>query len=320
MAKNPNKKKLIALTGATGFVGGHILDEALRQGHQVRALTRRPQALREGVEWVPGDLHNDRALATLVEDAGALIHCAGIVKARRVADFHEINTQSLTRLLDLLHQRKGGNDGSQVIFISSLTARHPHLSPYARSKYNAEEILKSRGAAFPWTIVRPPAVYGPGDMEILKLFRAMKRGYAPVAGSADNTFSLIHGRDLATATLATLGLEKSCAITLEPDDKKENGYTVTQVAKLAAKEFGRPVKPLPIPLAVLYTVAFFNELAAAITGRAPIFSRPKVREMSYPNWVSDHKTHALVPHWSPKFGLEAGLKDTIAWYRRHGHL
>ena len=315
MAKIPKHKKLIALTGATGFVGGHILDRAVKDGHHVNAITRRPQEDRPGVTWVDGDLHNTEALKKITAKADVLIHCAGIVKARRIAHFHELNTNALAHILDLLEQRDGGTGDCHVIFISSLAARHPDISPYARSKFNAEEILKARGNKFPWTIVRPPAVYGPGDMEILKLFRAMKRGFAPAAGSTDNTFSMIHGRDLAAAVLSTLDHKTAIHKTIEPDDQKAAGYTAHDVARVAATELGRSVKPIAVPIALLTTLAFFNEVFAFATGKAPIFSRHKVKEMAHFNWVSDQKTHKAISRWHPETGLEEGLKETFQWYR-----
>ncbi len=320
MARAKTKPKLIALTGATGFVGGHILKAAVKAGYQVRAITRRPQNPRPGVDWVPGDLKDRQALKTLLEDADVVIHCAGIVKARRHAHFHEINTQSLAHLLDMLQARRGGYGATQVMFISSLTARHPDISPYAMSKHNAEEILKSRGDDFPWTIIRPPAVYGPGDMEILKLFRVMKRGFAPVAGSIANSFSLIHGRDLAAAVLAAIGTKPAENKTLEPDDRHPGGYTVLDVAGIVGQKLGRAVKPVVIPGMLLHAAAFFNEIGAAVIGKAPIFARWKVREMAYPNWVSNQASHAAMPGWKPKIGLKEGLNETIDWYQANDHL
>ncbi len=315
MADGSKNRKLIALTGATGFVGSHILDRALMEGHRVKAITRRPQEKRPGLEWIAGDLHNKEALGSITGEADVLIHCAGIVKARRAEEFHEVNTNTLAHLLDLLAHRGGGAGGCHVVFVSSLTARHPNISPYARSKFNAEEILKARGNKSPWTIVRPPAVYGPGDMEILKLFRAMKRGYVPVAGGANKSFSLIHGRDLAAAVLSILDHETAIHKTLEPDDKKKGGYTVHDVAEVATAELGRPVRPLAVPEALLHTLAFANEALAFATGKAPIFSRHKVREMAHSNWVSDPKPHKAILNWRPEIGIKEGVKETIHWYR-----
>jgi len=313
-------KKTIALTGATGFVGAHILDRALGEGHSVKAITRRPQEDRKGLKWVSGDLHNKTALEEIVEDAEVLIHCAGAIKARRKEDFHDINTNPVETLLDILGQRKGPGQDCHVIFVSTLTARHPHLSPYARSKYNAEELLKAKSSAHPWTIIRPPAVYGPGDMEILKLFRAMKRGYAPVAGRVDNTFSLIHGRDLSAAVLSVCHHEGAYGATIEPDDKKKGGYTVHDVAGVVSAEMERNVRPLAVPYGLLNMLALANEGVSYLAGKAPIFSRHKVREMAYPDWVADPETHKAVSHWAPEIGLEEGVRETVKWYRDNNHL
>lgn len=318
---NARKKpeKLIALTGATGFVGGHIMDQAVKAGHRVRALTRRPQEPRAGVEWLSGAIEDDDALIALAKDTDAVIHCAGIVKASRSEDFFTINAKGVSRLLDAIVESAPGKD-FHFLMLSSLAARQPHLSPYAMSKHHAEELVRARNPEFAWTIVRPPAVYGPGDMEILKLFRSMKRGFAPVAGGENNTFSLIHGRDLARCVLAALNHPAAHGALIEPDDNKAEGYTIHDVAKAAEPVFGREIKPLEVPETVLHSLAFFNELGAILTRRAPMLSRHKVREMAHPDWVVDPATLKAIPHWRPEISLDQGLAETIAWYRERGLL
>lgn len=319
MAPKKSPEKLIALTGATGFVGGQIMHGALAAGHRVRALTRRPVPKIENVEWVKGDLGNDAALSALFEGADAFIHTAGLVKAKTRADFFAVNTDAVANILRLGGKAKTG-ENFHFILVSSLAARHPDLSPYAKSKRGGEHALQSAAPDFPFTIVRPPAVYGPGDKEILKLFRAMKKGFAPVAGDDENVFSLIHVRDLTAAILATLHHRPAFGTTLEPDDGKKSGYTMRDVAGVAEKVLGRKIKTVEIPGPVLHLFAAANEMVARFGSEPAILSRHKVREMTHPNWVSDQASVAKISHWGPKIDLEKGFRETVAWYRKNNLL
>lgn len=316
MTASKKPGKVIALTGATGFVGGALMREALKAGHKVRALTRRPVEPIENVEWVSGDLDADRAIKTLLEGADAFVHTAGLVKARTADDFFRVNSEAVGRILELTGETPVAGD-FHFMLVSSLAARHPELSPYAKSKREGEERLREADPSFAWTVLRPPAVYGPGDREILKLFRAMKRGVAPVAGKQDNVFSLIHAGDLARAVLSALHHEGAFGRVIEPDDRKKSGYTIAEVAKTAEGVMGRKVRPVEIPTSVLTLFAGANELMARFSPEPAILSRGKVREMVHPNWVADQKTHKIIPHWRPELDLERGFRDTLNWYKTH---
>lgn len=315
--KSPGK--LIALTGATGFVGGQIMQDALAAGHRVRALTRRPVPEIENVEWVKGDLCDDAALSALFDQADAFIHSAGLVKAKAKADFFAVNTDAVTNILKVGEKAKTA-ERFHFILVSSLAARHPELSPYAESKRGGEEALLSAAPDFPFTIVRPPAVYGPGDKEILKLFKAMKRGFAPVACDDENVFSLIHVRDLTAAILSALHHQPAYSTTLEPDDRKASGYNIKDIALVAEAVLGRKITTVEIPGPVLHLFAAANEMFAGFGSEPAILSRHKVREMAHPNWVSDQASHGKIPHWGPEIDLEEGFSETVAWYRKNNLL
>ena len=164
--------KLVAVTGATGFVGPHLVAALARRGWKIRLLVRRwsPLPSLDGVEadMVLGDVSDEAALRRLVDGADTVIHAAGLIKARRPSDFMTVNRDG-TALLSAL--------APEAIFVllSSLAAREPQLSPYAASKRAAEEVVASRSG--PWLTVRAPAVYGPGDRETLAYFRAVARGH-----------------------------------------------------------------------------------------------------------------------------------------------
>src|SRR3954471_8075699 len=207
----------LAITGGTGFVGSHLIDAALAAGHEVKALTRREQRERDGVDWVLGDLSSRDALEWLVGHVDAVIHVAGTISGHGAAEF-EIGNVAGT-LAMLAAATAGGVH--RFVHVSSLAAREPKLSLYGASKARAEALVESSG--LDWAIVRPPAVYGPGDKETLELFRMAKRGqiYLPPAGK----LSLIHVDDLAELLLALTGHGALGKAVVEPDDGREGGWT-----------------------------------------------------------------------------------------------
>ena len=162
---------ILAITGGTGFVGASTIDRALATGHQVRALTRRAQPSRRGVTWVTGALDDDDALARLVEGGNAVLHIAGVVNADR-AGFVAGNIEGTRAMLAATAQA----GIARYIQVSSLSAREPALSIYGWSKAEADALVMA--SDHDWTVVRPSAVYGPGDMEMRDLFRAANLGLA----------------------------------------------------------------------------------------------------------------------------------------------
>src|SRR6185312_2119566 len=155
----------LAVTGGTGFVGSHLLDQALGAGHEVATLTRREQPGREGIVWVAGDLHDRAALERLMSDADAVIHVAGVITGQTAAAFDKGNVEGT---LSMLAAATAGGV-RRFVHVSSLAAREPNLSLYGDSKARSEQLVM--GSGLDWAVVRPPAVYGPGDKETLELFR-----------------------------------------------------------------------------------------------------------------------------------------------------
>src|SRR5215217_1120226 len=184
----------LAITGCTGFVGAHLVDVALGVGHEVVALTRREQPARERLHWVLGSLDDRDALEQLVNEADAVIHVAGVINAPSAAAFELGNVAGT---LSMLAAATAGGV-RRFVHVSSLAAREPKLSLYGASKKRAEDLVFSSG--LDWAMVRPPAVYGPGDKETLELFRMAKLGLMlmPPKGRV----SVIHVEDLAGLLLA----------------------------------------------------------------------------------------------------------------------
>ncbi len=306
--------RLVAVTGATGFVGPHLVSALARRGWKVRLLVRRwsplPSLPGADAEVVLGDLGDADALRRLVDGADAVIHAAGLIKARDPNDFMTVNAEGTARLSALA-------PAALFVLLSSLAAREPQLSPYAASKRAAEQALESRSE--PWLAVRAPAVYGPGDRETLAYFRAAARGLAPQPRGAAARLSLIHVEDLAEALALTVQQAPEISI-YEIDDGRPVGYGYGDMAAAAGKALGRKVTPLPIPRAAMEAVGWLNGWRHALGGSAQILTRAKVRELFHPDWVVHDHRLAAATGFRARYDLDAGFGDTIAWYRRQGWL
>ena len=299
----------LALTGATGFVGGHLLEAALAAGHQVRALTRRAQQEREGVEWVSGDLGDRQALEQLVDGAEAVIHVAGVISATSAAAFELGN---VTGTLSMLAAATAGGI-HRFVHVSSLAAREPKLSLYGGSKARAEALVHSSG--LDWTIVRPPAVYGPGDTETLELFRMAKLGLMlmPPKGRV----SVIHVDDLARLLLAAAAPDAPTSCLIEPDDGKANGWTHREFAKALGAAVGTNPAIVSSPGVLLRLAARADQL---VRGPRAKLTVDRAAYFSHRNWVVEPKRASPPELWQPAIDTLDGLKQTADWYRLQGWL
>jgi len=307
----------VALTGGSGFVGSHILRELAVGGWQLRALTRRAGALPESaaVTSVAGDLGSEAALDELVAGADTVIHCAGLVAARNAAEFHRVNAKGTARLL-----RAAEAAGvRRFVLISSLAAREPQLSAYAASKRRAEELLAAEGRELAWQVLRPPAVYGPGDRATLPLFRQFARGLM-LRPAGDGRFSMLYVEDLAAAVAALLAQALSSGQVMELHDGRATGYGWEDILAAAERQFGRRIRALAVPRTAQRVAAAVGTLGAAVTGRPAMLSQGKVNEFAHPDWVCRNALLDDCISWSPAVGLDEGFSRTAAWYKAAGWL
>ncbi|MEO6224976.1 MAG: NAD(P)-dependent oxidoreductase [Sphingomicrobium sp.] len=299
----------LAITGGTGFVGGHLLDAALAAGHQVKALTRRDQPPREGVQWVPGNLGDRSALESLVGDADAVIHVAGTISAAGAAAFELGN---VTGTLAMLAAATAGGV-QRFVNVSSLAAREPKLSLYGGSKAKAEALVHRSG--LDWVIVRPPAVYGPGDTETLELFRMAKLGLMlmPPKGRV----SVIHAGDLARLLLALAAESAPSACLIEPDDGKPDGWTHREFARALGVAVGTRPAILSAPGMMLRLAARADQL---LRGPRAKLTVDRAAYFSHRNWVVEPKRACPPELWQPQIPTDRGLHETADWYRAQGWL
>lgn len=298
------------MTGATGFVGAETLDQALAAGHHVNALTRKAQPPRARLKWVPGSLEDAAALDTLVRDADAVIHIAGVVNAPDREGFEAGNARGTVAVIDAMRKR----GVRRLVHVSSLAAREPGLSDYGWSKELAERHVKA--SALDWSIVRPPAIYGPGDREMLELFRMAKRGIMmlPPGGR----LSVIEVGDLSRLLLR-LASEKelSQTRTFEVDDGTPGGWDHKDFGAAIGRAVGRPVRTIATPA---WLLAMAARLDRAFRGKNAKLTPDRVDYFCHPDWVVARRKQPPKRLWTPQVPTEEGLKATVEAYRAKGWL
>ena len=299
--------RLVAVTGATGFVGPHLVAALARRGWRLRLLVRRwsplPSLAGVDADLVLGDLSSESALRQLVDGADAVVHAAGLIKAKADRDFQPVNRDSAALLSALAPD-------AHMVLLSSLAAREPRLSAYGASKRAGEAVVATRSG--PWTIVRAPAVYGPGDRETLAYFQAVNSGIAPQPRVPAARLSLIHVADLAEVLALTVERPPPNS-TYEIDDGRT--YTYADMAAAAGTALGRRPWRLSVPRGVMSVIARWNELRQVMGADAQILTRGKVNEIFHPDWSAADRRLAAAIGFQPRYDLASGFRDTILWYR-----
>jgi len=323
------------LTGGTGFVGSHVARALCSQGWHVRAMARQPAVLSTGVsrdlplEIVRCDLSRDSVptLSRALSGCRAVIHVAGLVKARSLAEYREVNVHGTERLLDAA--RESAPDALFVLISSQAAAGPAHdgrpvtekdtprpVSWYGRSKLEAEEAVASRWAG-PWIVLRPSVVYGPGDRGLLTFFAAAARGWVPVPAGG----SRIH---LIEASRAAHGIALAAA---RPDLAGNRAFlcdpetvSIASFAAMISRLPARRARVVRMPDGLVRAAGLIASFAEALTRRSLAFNSDKAKEILAGDWICEPETlqkHLPLPPPSP---LEYGLKKTWDWYGREGWL
>ena len=299
----------LAITGGTGFIGNHLLDLALSAGHQVTALTRREQPPRDDVQWIAGDLADRSALERLVGEADSVIHVAGVFSASGAAAFEAGNVAGTLAMLAAA--TAGGV--RRFVHLSSLAAREPKLSLYGGSKARSENLVFDSG--LDWAIVRPPAVYGPGDKETLELFRMARLGLMLMP--PQGRLSVIHVDDLARLVLELCAPSAPSGVLIEADDGKPDGWTHREFARAVGRAVGTRPSIMSSPGVLLRLAARADQLLRGPKAKLTI---DRAAYFSHRNWVVEPKRAAPADLWRPQIATEQGLADTAEWYRQQGWL
>jgi nucleoside-diphosphate-sugar epimerase len=295
----------VALTGGTGFLGPHIAEALGSAGWRIRYLSRRPRAGLPPEDTVLGSLDDPRALDALLDGADLVVHAAGAIKAISDAAFFHVNRDGSRALAAALARQ--GRD-LPVVVVSSLAAREPGLSAYAMSKRAGEDAFAEAGLSP--TILRPTAVYGPGDVETAVFMRACAGPLLPVPRVADGRVTLIHAADVARA-VAAVAVAPQAGRTFELTDENFAGLSWRALAAAILAACASRAAILEVPRPVFQAIAACGTLA----GRAAMLSPGKVRELFHPDWSSAPERQPPPDLWRPRIALAEGLAETVSWLR-----
>jgi nucleoside-diphosphate-sugar epimerase len=323
------------VTGATGFLGGHLVEALVRRGDEVTALVRTPAKAglltRLKVRQVPGDLHDHEALLAASTGQDVIYHVAGLVAARNEVEFFRANREATANLIAAVERTRGSSD-ARFVLVSSMAAGGPAprgkplrgdepprpVTQYGRSKLAGEALVRSSGLR--WTILRPPMVYGPRDTEVLKVFKLVRGGLglAPVFGDGSQELSAVYGPDLAQALIAAATSERTAGRVYYPCHPEvfESGDLVRNVAAT----LGRSVRLVPLPAWLGRSILAVTGGAARLTGQVTILTPDKAHEFYQPAWTGDPEPLIQDTGWRPTHDLAQGLAATAEWYRSEGWL
>jgi len=325
----------ILLTGGSGFLGSHIAEQLSKQGRTVRALVRKSSDtsfLRslEHVELAEGAVEDRQSMLDAARGVRAIVHAAGLVKARSADEFTRVNTTGTENALAAGLANK--STVRRFVLVSSLAAVGPSVggrpveasasarpvTHYGKSKLAAERAALDAKADLSVVILRPPAVYGPRDREILAFFKAMNFGILPYMGSIDNKLSMIYGADCAAACIHAIDADLPSGTSLFLDDG--HVYTFGDLIAHAEAALGRRAwLRFPLPRSVIEAAALASELYGKITDRAVMLTRDKCNEL-FDQWVCDGTAAQKALGWKPEVTFDKGARLTIDWYKQAGWL
>ncbi|MBW2038011.1 MAG: NAD(P)-dependent oxidoreductase [Deltaproteobacteria bacterium] len=322
----------VLVTGATGFIGSHLVEELLWKGYEVAALIRTSSDLRwlrgKKVEFIYGDILEGGDLPPL-ERFSYIFHLAGITKALRREDFYRMN-QGGTEKLMAVARRAGGV--KRFVYLSSQAAAGPSsperalreedlpspVSPYGESKLKGEEVVLSCQDEIPVTVLRPCSIYGPRDEYMYEYFRMVTKGFIPFIGRGPVFLSLCYVDDLISALILAITRDHpSGEVFFISDGEKYSLDFFSDVVSFALNIRSRKIY-VPVWAAWLYALG--AEGLGFFRGRAAPFNRSKYAEAIQRNWVCDITKARKKLGYRPRFRLEAGVKVTLQWYKEKGWL
>ena len=328
------------VTGGTGFIGSHLVEQLVDQGYQVTCLIRKTSNLRwldhllatksPQVELVIGDLHDSNVLVEHVRDVDLVFHLAGLTKAPDAAIYDRVNAEGTKHLIEACLRAQ--TDLDRFVYCSSLAAVGPSrdatpkaenvtpqpLTDYGSSKLKGELMVREYADRLPITIIRPPAVYGPRDTDIFLFFQMINRGVIPILGDADKLLSLVHVKDLVAGMYAAAVSNRAIGETyfLTDGDIHTWGGIERVIADALEK---RPFK-VKVPFFLLDFISIFMEAAAKVTRQTPTLNRQKVQDLKQRFWICDSTKAQRELGYHPIYSLEKGIQETAGWYRANGWL
>ncbi len=322
------------VTGATGFIGSHLVERLLEKNYAVRCLVRTTSDLRWlkdlNIEYVYGDLFDQHALRGAVDGVDYVFHSAGLTKAKTKEEYYRANATGtanvlkavvamnakLNRFLLMSSQTAVGPSSSKTP-ITEDTPPRP-ITTYGKSKLKAEQECLNVRDSVPVTIIRPPAVYGPRDKDVFEFFRTMSRGLQPMVGLHEKFVSLIHVRDLVRGIMMAAESEAAAGGIYFISSSEISGWR--EVGDITRQILNRKSVRIRIPEFGVYIVAAIAEFFSLFSRRAALINIEKARDMVQDYWTCDSSRAKRDFGFEQEISLEEGIRDTVQWYRSQGWL
>ena len=324
-----NPKNISVVTGASGFVGSHLVDRLISEGHDVKCILRKSSSHRwlEGkpVQIIDCGLFDKEALKNVLKDADYLFHIAGVVKAKKEEGYFSGNVETTRTLLVVLSEVN--TNIKRVVISSSMTACGPSLdgkpcteeipehpiTTYGRSKLEQEKVAKQFMDKLPISIVRLHAVYGERDTEIYKVFQTYKMGLMTLVGFDEKRLNIIHVEDAVNGIYNAAIKEKAKGEIYFLASEKT--YTWPEISDAISKAFGRKALTIRIPHSIVYTVAAVAQFFAMFSSKAATFNLEKARDFVQKDWTCDVSKAMKDLEYRQMINLDDGMKRTIDWYK-----
>lgn len=320
------------VTGATGFVGSHLVEALLAQGDHVRVLLRPTSDLRwiKGLDvehWM-GDVSDPGSLEGAVNGVDIVFHVAGVTKARGLNSYMRANASGTYNLLEAC--ARSDTAPKRFVLLSSLAAWGPNpvtctrpetepcspVSHYGLSKAKAEQLACSFTQRIPVVILRPTAVYGPRDRDVLAFFRMVQRGWFLKVGKGERYVCMIHVRDLVQGMILAGKATVASGSIYSLSDGVTRSWT--EVSHIMAGAMGVRVRAILVPVALAWSAALVSEATSSLRGIPPLYNREKLKEMLQPAWTCSIERARVELGFEPRISLEEGFRETYLWYRRMG--
>jgi nucleoside-diphosphate-sugar epimerase len=325
----------VLVTGGSGFLGSHVAEQLTKEGHDVRALVRKSSKRDflerlDRIEFAYGSVEDEAKVAEAVKGVDAIVHSAGLVKARSPAEFHRTNVDGTRNLIEAA--KVHAPNLKRFVFVSSLTVAGPSVdgtplegdgggpvTHYGRSKLDAERVVLAAKDALPVTVLRPAVIYGPRDQETLVFFKSVKSGVLPTVGKGDTTLSMVFGSDCAEACVKAITADVPSGSVYFVDDGEP--YPFRALIEGIEDALGkRAFLRFNLPMPVIWLAAVSSELYGKISNKAVMLNRDKINEIRQPHWVCSSARTRKDLAWEPRVNLRDGMAIAARWYQDNGWL
>lgn len=327
------KVETLLVTGATGFVGSHVLEAYQRMGLRLRALVRKSDDARRlsalGVQCIVGSLEDAAALRGAMKGAEAVLHLAAATKARSMDEYQRANVAGTQSVVEAMLAESGGP--RRLIYLSSLAAVGPSvegrpvtredmarpLTAYGRTKLAGEKVCEAVSELIEVAILRAPAVYGPRDRDVYEFFRLANYGVVVLPNGPTRRLHMIHATDLARALLLAATADRVSGVYHVAEARS---YEWEEMGRMVAEAVGKRGRIIHLPGGLIAAAASVSEGVAGLLGKSTIFNRDKARELLAPGWLCETELARRDFGFEAQIALADGLHQTAEWYRENGWL